>query len=1852
MASTGEFDIGPLTWVKGEIDQALTRAVAALRASVAHPDDLTQIHHCQTHFHQVHGALQIVGLDGVAKFSEEIEGLLADVGDGTAQPTAPDVAERCIGAISTYLDQLLAGQPNQPLKLFSVYREVVVERGRPAPHPTDLYFPGPAHRRERSTRGPIHGVDRSQTLRTERSRFMRGFLRWLRKDRDGMREMQLAVAGINTAESDSAAREYWSAASTLLDGISSGAMPDEAGVPRLCNRIERQIKRLIDGAPGVAERLLREVLYHTACAEPITEGLRTAQENYGLIGTVPISFDLQANDSSLLPRLRGMREAVLAAKSAWMKYTAGHIHSIEPFTEQVTHMRDRSEPLGRLELTRLIDELLVLANRLAPSLSAPSESMSLEVATALLFTEDAIERFSTLPSEFALQCKAMTARLRNAREDGPAQFVPASQLLDEISRQAQERIAIAQLMGEIQTNLREIEAGLDAYFRDQGRRTELPRLERPISQIIGAFRILNDDQAARALTECARRIRDFAGATYVPTEIEFDNLAATLSGLGFYVSGLQHGKADFNAAMRPIPPVRRAEPAPSESTTVEVQLEQQIRDTQNLVEAWHASPDDPSRKEDLRQHVESLQHDASLTADSNLEMRAQEALSLLSKHDVMPVQSDIAEALAGLTPIDVGTTEPSAEVQRLADAPREVIDAELLDVYIEEAGEVIETIDEYLELARIQPAVIEHLRTIRRGFHTLKGSGRMVGLTSISEAAWAVEKVMNACLEDERPANSAVFELVADGRDLFAAAVAALKGNKPLPDEAPIIAKAAAIDAGDTAVVIGRRRLTPGLFQIFLGEAHAHIDALHAMQGSIEAGHPVTEEDLRPAHTLAGVCGSVGFGAIRDVASALEVALEGLKGSAVDATMRATIGEAIASLDQMVQAVAARDEPGATPELVLRLQQFRDELGVAASAPHSIYRDDPIDIIEQGSEEDLPETTDEGLGDFSQPVPATSLDFADSPDDATADHDDFPLQVWDANQFEALSAPPDEDMPVVSGEQPVEIPRLFERVAESPDDSPRVFAPIPPASPIRLADVLVRDDVDAEVFELFAAEAQELLPAIAGSIRAWRAAPEHADIGHQLQRLLHTLKGSGRMAGAMHMGELLHDMENRVENAVLLSPLPLSFFDDLEVQYDAVGALFERLQGGDPVISPAVQARLHAVPTVVRDMVDAPFGAESGDSDQQRLADADAPPDDPFVQFESTEGQAIAPAIAAEPERVALLRVRADAIDRLVNQAGEVAIARSRIEGEVKGLKATLSELTENISRLRSQLREIEIQAETQIQSKMVQSSEKDRQFDPLEFDRYTRFQELTRMMAESVSDVAAVHQSITRSLDETDAALLAQSRLSRELQQDLLRVRMVPFKNLSERLYRIVRQAAKDAGKRATLDIRGSQVEIDRSVLERITAPFEHMLRNAIAHGIESPTTRIAAGKMEVGEIRIEIRQEGNEVMMAVADDGGGIDLDRIRTKAIERGLVKADGQVTEAELTDLIFLPGFTTATEITQLAGRGIGMDVVKSEIVALGGRVEVTTDRGKGARFIVFLPLTLAVTQAIVIQAGAAKYAIPGLLIEQVRKVRADELAEAYRTGVAVWQNRRAPFHYLPRLLGDNQSPPEAKRLAWVIFVRSGSALVAVQVDEIIGNQEIVVKNTGPLLARVTGITGATVLGSGEIVLILNPVVVAVKELAVDADAPLVPVAVHQPAALAMDPIVMIVDDSLTVRKITGRLLSRAGYHVVTARDGVDAIEQLDELVPDVMVIDIEMPRMDGFDLTRHIRARATLKHLPIVMVTSRTADKHRTFAMEIGVNAFLGKPYRDEELLNTVAGYLSDKARSLHAAYLVAAKQAH
>jgi chemosensory pili system protein ChpA (sensor histidine kinase/response regulator) len=618
------------------------------------------------------------------------------------------------------------------------------------------------------------------------------------------------------------------------------------------------------------------------------------------------------------------------------------------------------------------------------------------------------------------------------------------------------------------------------------------------------------------------------------------------------------------------------------------------------------------------------------------------------------------------------------------------------------------------------------------------------------------------------------------------------------------------------------------------------------------------------------------------------------------------------------------------------------------------------------------------------------------------------------------------------------------------------------------------------------------------------------------------------------------------------------------------------------------------------------------------------------------------------PQRAAAnqaVRVRSQLLDRLVNQAGEVMITRSRLEAELGQLRSSLGDLTGNLDRLRAQLRDIELQAESQMQSRLAQAKDSAAGFDPLEFDRFTRVQELTRMMAESVNDVATVQRSLQRTVESTEDDLIAQARQTRELQRDLLRTRMVEFEAISDRLYRVIRLASKETGKQVKLDITGGSIEMDRGVLDRMTPAFEHLLRNCVAHGIEDPVARGAAGKDPAGTILIGLHHEGNDVSVQFQDDGAGLDLALIRQKATQQGLVAAGQELSDQEAANLIFMPGFSTAAQVTELSGRGIGMDVVRAEVNALGGRIETTSEPGKGTKFKLVLPLTTAVTQVVMIRSGTLSIGVPANLVELVRRAPAKEVQQAYNTGLYEFGGEQLPFYWSGALLQASQrsTEPQAKTLPVVIF-RSAAQRIAVHVDEVLGNQEVVVKNLGPQLARLPGLAAMTVLASGAVVLIYNPVALinvygeqarllsadhAQPEILEQGGAGKDPTG--EPAAPQI-PLILVVDDSITVRRVTQRLLQREGYRVSLAADGLQALERLAEEKPTVVLSDIEMPRMDGFDLARNIRGDARMAKLPIIMITSRIAEKHRDHAKELGVDHYLGKPYSEEELLSLVRHY--------------------
>jgi chemosensory pili system protein ChpA (sensor histidine kinase/response regulator) len=769
-------------------------------------------------------------------------------------------------------------------------------------------------------------------------------------------------------------------------------------------------------------------------------------------------------------------------------------------------------------------------------------------------------------------------------------------------------------------------------------------------------------------------------------------------------------------------------------------------------------------------------------------------------------------------------------------------------------------------------------------------------------------------------------------------------------------------------------------------------------------------------------------------------------------------------------------------------------------------------------------------------------------------------------------------------------------------------------------DIDVADAIDPDLFPIFDEEAQELMPQLGGALRQWAARPDNRSARDEVLRALHTLKGSARLAGALRLGELAHRMESQIESLGWEHAYAASDIDPLLQRFDGLQANFDALRAS--IIGAATPGT-----------TDQSAGAEP--------AAAQTPAAGP-----ATAQRSVTVTTHLAPQRTAAtVRVRSELLDRLVNRAGEVTITRSRLDAEVRQLRASLADLTGNLDRLRAQLRDIELQAESQMQSRLAQARDSAAGFDPLEFDRFTRVQELTRMMAESVNDVATVQRNLQRTVEATEDNLVDQARQTRELQRDLLRTRMVEFESIADRLYRVIRLASKETGKQVKLDITGGTIEMDRGVLDRMTPAFEHLLRNCVAHGIETPPVRAAAGKEATGTVLIGLQQEGNDVSVEFRDDGAGMDLPAIRRKALEQGLIAEEQRLSDAEAANLVFVPGFSTAAHVTELAGRGIGMDVVRAEVNALGGRIETGTVPGAGTTFKLVLPLTTAVTQVVMIRSGSLTVGIPANLVEIVRRATAAEIAQAYESGLYELGSEQLPFYWSGALLQASpaSTEPPARNMQ-IVVVRSAAQRIAMHVDEVLGNQEVVVKNLGPQLARLPGLAGMTVLASGAVILIYNPVALSTfygdqaRQLTVKpGQAQAGPVRTGTPEAAAAPaksqvPLVLVVDDSITVRRVTQRLLQREGYRVALAADGLQALERLAEEIPAVVLSDIEMPRMDGFDLARNIRSDERLKHLPIVMITSRIAEKHRHHAKELGVDHYLGKPYSEEELLSLVREY--------------------
>ncbi len=735
---------------------------------------------------------------------------------------------------------------------------------------------------------------------------------------------------------------------------------------------------------------------------------------------------------------------------------------------------------------------------------------------------------------------------------------------------------------------------------------------------------------------------------------------------------------------------------------------------------------------------------------------------------------------------------------------------------------------------------------------------------------------------------------------------------------------------------------------------------------------------------------------------------------------------------------------------------------------------------------------------------------------------------------------------------------------------------------------------DPEVIEGFLIEAEEALQTVAQYLRQlWADPGAHAPL-LEVRRAVHTIKGAGGMVGLMTLSSVAHRMED------LLDALADG---ELTPDQDKLGLL----QNSADLLS---------------DMI------EAGGSNAS--AEAAIP-----ALFERYRGllSTVAPVVAPAPklsetepvESAKFVRVPLERVDELVRIVTELFVHRFSFERALAKSGHELNELSLSLRRLQ-QLAATFDQEHILVHSGAVREPQNNPEFDPLEFDRYTRMYTHSRDLNEATADVGAAQAQLRQISGDFDTYLNREKRLSSQLQDRLLRFRMVPLSSQAERLHRTVRVAAGQAGKQAELMLVGAGAEIDKTMLEALGGPLEHLLRNAVAHGIESPAERAAVGKAAIGRITLSAAYEGTQVVLRLSDDGVGLQTDLIRDRALVSGLISEEqaAALSADELYQLMFVPGFSTATELTELAGRGIGMDVVRSSVEALKGTLNIDSTPGQGAAFTIRLPLTLAISRVLIVETRNRLFALPVASVREVARIDPKKIEDLDGQRVARLANRAFPLHSLGEMLGIAAPAVEhAPALLPVALLRNGDSDFAVTVDRIIEAREVVVKPLSSLIGRAPHLIGATLLGDGAIVPILDPAGLAPARRAT----PLVPVAAPLRRALN----IMIVDDSLSVRRVIAGLLERQGWHPSQAKDGVEALDLLRraDTLPDLILMDVEMPRMDGFELTATLRDQDPFRHIPIVMLTSRSGDKHRAKAFSVGVTDYLVKPYQDDHLLDTI-----------------------
>ena len=838
--------------------------------------------------------------------------------------------------------------------------------------------------------------------------------------------------------------------------------------------------------------------------------------------------------------------------------------------------------------------------------------------------------------------------------------------------------------------------------------------------------------------------------------------------------------------------------------------------------------------------------------------------------------------------------------------------------------------------------------------------------------------------------------------------------------------------------------------------------------------------------------------------------------------------------------------------------------------------------------------------------------------------------------------------------EPTEPPPVEEPVATTAPVDPEPIAE-PDTAEQATTDMPVEQEesaeqeepVDQELLAIFLDEADEILEEIDSLYLRWQEGDE--SVIDEYLRHLHTLKGSSALVREMPLSQGAHEFETFIIDARNAKKgYDAEFFADCDrhmQKLQEIYKLYSRdadgmiVRAGDSPASPAEEPVAETSPVEEDQPAEAPAAVQSPSAATAEAPTAITPRTDEARVIPQQPAQAIQ---AAAEEQV---RVSSQLLKNLMNDADEINFSRNRVEQSFHDISHLLSDMDETLHKVRTYVKRFEDKARESYTTAVQENTELETErisdeFDSLEMDRYTELHEMSLSLTEDYDDLQDIRQNLANRLKDIDNVLTGQQRLTNSLQDGLISSQMVPFSSVVPRLRRLVRQISRELGKDVRFEVENRQGNLDKNVLQAIITPFEHIIRNALDHGIETPEQRAETGKPEQAVLLVRVTRSGASILIEIRDDGRGINVEKVKNRAIERGILEADAEISNDAACQLIFKPGFSTADAVSSISGRGVGLDVVKSEITQIGGTVEISSREGEGTAFVIQLPLTTSLNRSLMFEVQGNRFVVLMNTLDGVKMEKLSTILKLQRESENVqfeYGGKQYDYIYLGKLLNlEIKSRPESVDASMPMLLVSGKDRnFALHIDSITESRDLVVKSLSKQFSTMPGIGGGVITPDGNVAIVLD-LVTLVNQLTEEAEpdemdfqAP----EVENKENESRGRLVMVVDDSITVRKVTSSTLKRNGLEVITAKNGLEAIELLETRIPDIILLDIEMPKMDGFETATHIRKQEPpIGNIPIIMITSRIGDKHRTRAQEIGVNEFMSKPFVEQVLLEHIRSY--------------------